>query len=109
MCRYEQGRNLAYDGLPVNAALSMGVHESQSLLWERMVALSLPFAKYLRVRGDASLDSPAGAKEDCPVQWPQPDPSLLLIQLFIFALLPYHGVLRSPSSLRHSRRSSAAL
>jgi len=25
----------------------MGVHESQSLLWERMVALSLPFAKYL--------------------------------------------------------------
>ena len=28
-------------------ALSMGVHESQSLLWERMVALSLPFSKYL--------------------------------------------------------------
>ena len=39
----------AYDGLPVNSALSMGVHESQSLLWERMVGLSLPFAKYLRV------------------------------------------------------------
>ncbi|BDA49961.1 Thermostable carboxypeptidase 1 [Coccomyxa sp. Obi] len=44
---YEQGRNLAYDGLPVNQALSMGVHESQSLLWERMVALSLPFSRYL--------------------------------------------------------------
>jgi carboxypeptidase Taq len=28
-------------------ALSMGVHESQSLLWERMVALSLPFSSYL--------------------------------------------------------------
>ena len=26
-----------YDGLPVSQALSMGVHESQSLLWERMV------------------------------------------------------------------------
>ena len=25
----------------------MGVHESQSLLWERMVALSQPFAHYL--------------------------------------------------------------
>ena len=25
----------------------MGVHESQSLLWERMVALSLPFSRYL--------------------------------------------------------------
>ena len=28
-------------------ALSMGVHESQSLLWERMVGLSMPFARYL--------------------------------------------------------------
>jgi len=44
---YEQGRNLGYDGLPVNAALSMGVHESQSLLWERMVALSEPCMPYL--------------------------------------------------------------
>ena len=59
-CRYEQGRNLAYDGLPVNAALSMGVHESQSLLWERMVALSLPFAKYLRV----------STRVDCECQHP---------------------------------------
>lgn len=46
---YEQGRNLApgREGLPVNSALSMGVHESQSLLWERMVGLSKPFAHYL--------------------------------------------------------------
>jgi carboxypeptidase Taq len=44
---YEQGRNLKYDGLPVNAAAGMAIHESQSLLWERMVALSLPFATYL--------------------------------------------------------------
>ena len=44
---YEQGRNLEHDGLPVNSALSMGVHESQSLLWERMVALGRPFAAYL--------------------------------------------------------------
>lgn len=28
-------------------ALGMGVHESQSLLWERMVGLSRPFAAYL--------------------------------------------------------------
>lgn len=44
---YEQGRNLDYDGLPVNRALSMGVHESQSLLWERMVGLSPHFAAYV--------------------------------------------------------------
>eukprot|EP00808_Paulinella_micropora_P015063 g23630.t1 len=44
---YEQGRNSKYECLPVSDALSMGVHESQSLLWERCVALSLPFAHYL--------------------------------------------------------------
>lgn len=46
---YEQGRNLSpeWKDLPVNTALSMGIHESQSLLWERMVALGLPFCKYM--------------------------------------------------------------
>lgn len=44
---YEQGRNLQYDGLPVNQALGMGVHESQSLLWERLVGLGRPFSAYL--------------------------------------------------------------
>ena len=34
---YEQGRNEKYDLLPVSRALSMGVHESQSLFWERMI------------------------------------------------------------------------
>ncbi|KAF9999983.1 hypothetical protein BGZ65_004746 [Modicella reniformis] len=43
---YEQGRNREYDGLPVNQALSMGIHESQSLLWERMVGLGKPFWTY---------------------------------------------------------------
>jgi Zn-dependent M32 family carboxypeptidase len=39
---YEQGRNLGpeWEGLPVNSALSMGIHESQSLFWERMVRYS---------------------------------------------------------------------
>eukprot|EP00879_Flechtneria_rotunda_P015042 GHRR01015717.1.p1 GENE.GHRR01015717.1~~GHRR01015717.1.p1 ORF type:complete len:154 (+),score=56.78 GHRR01015717.1:534-995(+) len=37
---YEQGRNLdpAWEGLPVGNSLSMGIHESQSLFWERMVS-----------------------------------------------------------------------
>ncbi|KAK9833280.1 hypothetical protein WJX81_002396 [Elliptochloris bilobata] len=52
---YEQGRNLEYDGLPVNEALSMGVHESQSLLWERMVALGRPFSRYLAPKLAASF------------------------------------------------------
>ena len=34
------------DGLPVSKALSMGTHESQSLLWERMVLQSKAFWEY---------------------------------------------------------------
>lgn len=47
---YEQGRNMADYAmdLPVNEAAGMAIHESQSLLWERMVALSMPFAEYLQ-------------------------------------------------------------
>lgn len=42
---YEQGRDLvaAREGLPVSRAAGMGVHESQSLLWERMVGMSEEF------------------------------------------------------------------
>ena len=45
---YEQGRacDTAGDGLPVSKALSMGTHESQSLLWERMVLQSRAFWEY---------------------------------------------------------------
>jgi len=44
---YEQGRNLEYDGLPVSNSAGMAIHESQSLLWERQVALSRAFSDYL--------------------------------------------------------------
>lgn len=40
---YEQGRNAEHADLPVSEAMSMGIHESQSLLWERMVCLSEEF------------------------------------------------------------------
>jgi len=40
---YEQGRNMEYADLPASRALSMGIHESQSLFWERMIGLSPHF------------------------------------------------------------------
>lgn len=40
---YEQGRNERFLGLPVSEALSMGVHESQSLFWERMIGQTQEF------------------------------------------------------------------
>jgi len=43
---YEQ--NLGDSDLSLDSALSMGVHESQSLFWERHVGLSKPFYKWAR-------------------------------------------------------------
>lgn len=64
---YEQGRNLSpeWKDLPVSLALSMGIHESQSLLWERMVALGKPFQTYLlpKIR-EFFPEFPADATED---------------------------------------------
>lgn len=36
-----------HTGLPVAEALGMGMHESQSLFWERMVALCPAFSELL--------------------------------------------------------------
>jgi carboxypeptidase Taq len=40
---YEQGIDLAYEGTPVAAGTSSGLHESQSRLWENLVGRSRPF------------------------------------------------------------------
>lgn len=44
---YEQGRlGGRFDGQPVSESLSMGIHESQSLLWERCVGQSRAFWRF---------------------------------------------------------------
>ncbi|MFQ5449943.1 MAG: carboxypeptidase M32 [Nitrospinaceae bacterium] len=40
---YEQGRMQEGRDLPVSETLTMGIHESQSLFWERMIAQGKPF------------------------------------------------------------------
>lgn len=59
---YEQALPAGPDarGLPIAAALSMGAHESQSLLWERHVGLSLPFARWLAPRLGAAFPAAWG-------------------------------------------------
>jgi carboxypeptidase Taq len=44
---YEQGFAPAYHRTPLAAAPSMGLHESQSRLWENLVGRSLPFWEFL--------------------------------------------------------------
>ncbi|MCB1984791.1 MAG: carboxypeptidase M32 [Burkholderiales bacterium] len=43
---YEQGRMLEFGDLPVSESLTMGIHESQSLFWERMIGQSREFCTH---------------------------------------------------------------
>ena len=43
---YEQGLDRQYSGLPMGEAISLGIHESQSRMWENMVGRSKPFWSY---------------------------------------------------------------
>ena len=43
---YEQGLNSEFYGLPACDGISLGIHESQSRLWENQVARSRPFWEY---------------------------------------------------------------
>ncbi|MEM9659724.1 MAG: carboxypeptidase M32, partial [Planctomycetota bacterium] len=63
---YEQGLLAEHYGLPTGEATSLGIHESQSRLWENQVGRSRAFWSYWRPRaeklfpetlGDASVDS----------------------------------------------------
>ena len=51
------------EDLPVSHYLSMGIHESQSLLWERMVGLSLPFWHYAWPKVEAAFPDLAAKKK----------------------------------------------
>jgi carboxypeptidase Taq len=47
---YEQGVDPSYSRTPLASGVSMGVHESQSRLWENLVARSRPFWSHFRLR-----------------------------------------------------------
>jgi carboxypeptidase Taq len=62
---YEQGLRGDQYGLPLGEAASLGIHESQSRLWENMVGRSRPFwehfygeaqRRFAKALGDVSLD-----------------------------------------------------
>ena len=67
---YEQGLSFARIGTPLGEAVSLGIHESQSRMWENQVGRSRPFWAWLRPRlieivgndaGGFSLDDFYGA------------------------------------------------
>lgn len=47
---YEMGVNQEYERTPLNGGASLGVHESQSRLWENLVGRSMPFWEHFYPR-----------------------------------------------------------
>ena len=65
---YEQGLPEAWAGTPIGAAVSLGVHESQSRLWENLVGRSRPFWTWAAPRLAQHL--PDRAAYDADAIWP---------------------------------------
>jgi carboxypeptidase Taq len=60
---YEQGIDPAYSRTPLAGGVSMGVHESQSRLWENLVARSRPFWSHFNSKLRAAFPSVPGDVE----------------------------------------------
>ena len=60
---YEQGIDPAYSRTPLAGGVSMGVHESQSRLWENLVARSRPFWSHFHPRLRAAFPGVPGDVE----------------------------------------------
>jgi carboxypeptidase Taq len=57
---YEQGLDPRHHGSPLGEAASLGVHESQSRLWENLVGRSLPFWRHFFPRARRVFPGPLG-------------------------------------------------
>ena len=54
---YEQGLDPAHTGTPLGDVVSLGIHESQSRLWENMVGRSRPFWQYFYPKFQAEFSA----------------------------------------------------
>jgi carboxypeptidase Taq len=57
---YEQGLDPEHDGTPLGTITSLGLHESQSRLWENLVGRGLPFWKYFFPRARQAFPEALG-------------------------------------------------
>jgi carboxypeptidase Taq len=79
---YDQGFDPAYEDTPIAEAPSLGLHESQSRLWENLVGRSLPFWRHYTPALAASFgDAMAGASaEDVYREVNRVQPSLIRVE-----------------------------
>ncbi|MGI9429286.1 MAG: carboxypeptidase M32 [Bythopirellula sp.] len=60
---YDQGLPRAHYGLPIGEDVSLGIHESQSRMWENQVGRSLAFWEYFYPQAQAAFPAALGAVE----------------------------------------------
>jgi len=78
---YEQGLPEAHWGTPLGESVSLGVHESQSRMWENFVGRSLGFWRYFLQRAQKRFASLAGvAVEDFVFAVNEVKPSLIRVE-----------------------------
>lgn len=58
---YEQGVSTAYTRTPLGSGVSMGIHESQSRLWENLVGRSRPFWQFFYPQLQSAFPKQLGA------------------------------------------------
>ena len=68
---YEQGVDPSYSRTPLASGVSMGVHESQSRLWENLVARSRPFWSHFHPRLLETFPGISAAVEALPDIMPE--------------------------------------
>lgn len=66
---YDQGLDPAHYGTPLGSAVSLGIHESQSRLWENFVARSRPFWEHAFPRAQAAFPSALAGVRLEPFHW----------------------------------------
>lgn len=62
---YDQGLPQEHFGLPTGEAVSLGIHESQSRMWENLVGRSFPFWQYFYAQAQKAFPS---ALKDVPLE-----------------------------------------
>ncbi|MEX2394482.1 MAG: carboxypeptidase M32 [Actinomycetota bacterium] len=79
---YEQGLPIAHDGTPLGDAVSLGIHESQSRMWENFVGRSEAFWQWCHPRVQAHFGAPVSnlSQRDMYEAMNQVEPSFIRVE-----------------------------
>ena len=77
---YEQGLDPDYYGTPMGDAASLGIHESQSRLWENLVGRSDGFWRHFFPQFEQAFGQTGGSREDFRRSMNRAEPGLIRVE-----------------------------